>query len=125
MQRAAFAVMPALIEEPPALGAKLVTVFASNGGAGLPTHLATVLLFDAMTGELLAVMDGRDITEARTAAVSAVATEVLAREDAAVLAVIGSGVEARSHVAAMGASVSCVRFALLESRWRGSRCLRA
>ena len=79
-----------------------MTVFASNAGAGLPTHLATILLFDAMTGELVAIMDGRYITEARTAAVSAVATELLAREDAAVLAVIGSGVQARSHVDAIG-----------------------
>ncbi len=102
LQKAAFAVMPALIAEPPALGAKLVTVFASNAGAGLPTHLATILLFDSMTGELIAIMDGRYITEARTAAVSAVATELLAREDAAVLAVIGSGVQARSHVDAIG-----------------------
>ena len=102
LQKAAFAVMPALIAEPPALGAKLVTVFASNAGAGLPTHLATILLFDSMTGELMAIMDGRYITEARTAAVSAVATELLAREDAAVLAVIGSGVQARSHVDAIG-----------------------
>jgi alanine dehydrogenase len=102
LQKAAFAVMPALIAEPPALGAKLVTVFASNAGAGIPTHLATILLFDSMTGELMAIMDGRYITEARTAAVSAVATELLAREDAAVLAVIGSGVQARSHVDAIG-----------------------
>ena len=65
LQKAAFAVMPALIAEPPALGAKLVTVFASNAGAGLPTHLATILLFDSMTGELMAIMDGRYITEAR------------------------------------------------------------
>src|SRR3954466_15064320 len=101
LQRAAFAVMPAFIQEPPALGAKLVTVFASNSGAGLPTHLATVVLLDSMTGELLAVMDGRFITEARTAAVSAVSTDVLAREGAQVLAVIGSGVQARSHVAAI------------------------
>jgi alanine dehydrogenase len=102
LQKAAFAVMPALIEEPPALGAKLVTVFASNAAAGIPTHLATILLFDSMTGELIAIMDGRYITEARTAAVSAVATELLAREDAAVVAVIGSGVQARSHVDAIG-----------------------
>jgi alanine dehydrogenase len=111
LQRAAFAVMPAFIQEPAALGAKLVTVFASNSGAGLPTHLATVVLLDSMTGELLALMDGRYITEARTAAVSAVSTDVLAREDAQVLAVIGSGVQARSHVAAITRvrSISAVR----------------
>lgn len=102
LQKAAFAVMPALLAEPAALGAKLVTVFGSNAGVGLPTHLATILLLDAMTGELVAVMDGRYITEARTAAVSAVSADALARPDARVLAVIGSGVQARSHVDALG-----------------------
>ena len=102
LQKAAFAVMPAFIRQPPALGAKLVTVFASNTGAGLPTHLATILLFDAMTGELVAIMDGRFITEARTAAVSAVSVDLLAGKDARVLAVLGSGVQARSHVEAVG-----------------------
>lgn len=102
LQKAVFGVMPALIAEPSAVGAKLVTVFPSNAGAGIPTHLATILLFDSMTGELMAIMDGRYITEARTAAVSAIATELLAREDAAVLAIIGSGVQARSHVDAIG-----------------------
>jgi alanine dehydrogenase len=101
LQKAAFAVMPAFIKEPAALGAKLVTVFASNMDAGLPTHLATILLFDSMTGELMAILDGRFITEARTAAVSAVSTELLARTDAHVLTVIGSGVQARSHVDAI------------------------
>ncbi len=102
LQRAAFALMPAFIAEPPALGAKLVTFFPSNTKAGLPTHLATLILLDAMTGELLAIMDGRFITEARTAAVSAVATQALAQPGAGVLAVIGSGVQARSHVDAIG-----------------------
>jgi alanine dehydrogenase len=102
LQKAAFGVMPAFITEPPVLGAKLVTVFASNAGAGLPTHLATILLFDSMTGELVAIMDGRFITEARTAAVSAVSVDLLARPDASVLAVIGTGVQARSHVEAVG-----------------------
>lgn len=102
LQRAAVAVMPAFIANPPALGTKLVTVFASNAAAGLPTHLATILLLDSMTGELLAILDGRLITEMRTAAVSAVSTEVLARPEAGILAVIGSGVQARSHVEAIG-----------------------
>ena len=125
LQKAAFAVMPALIAEPPALGAKLVTVFASNAAAGLPTHLATILLFDSMTGELMAIMDGRYITEARTAAVSAVATELLAREDAAVLAVIGSGVQARSHVDAIGRIRDVRTIRTWSPNERSSRCLRA
>lgn len=96
-----FGVMPALVPGRPALGAKLVAVFGGNAAAGLPTHLATIILLDPATGELLAVLDGRYITEARTAAVSAVATGLLAREDADTLALIGSGVQARSHLDAI------------------------
>ena len=96
-----FASMPSYIKTIPALGAKLVTVFGSNTEKGLPTHLATILLLDPTPGALLAVMDGRYITEARTAAVSAVSTRLLAREDASVLALIGSGVQARSHLEAL------------------------
>jgi ornithine cyclodeaminase len=101
-ERAFFGVMPAHIPKSGALGTKLVTVFASNHARGLPSHLATILLFDSMTGELLSVMDGRFITEARTAAVSAASARLLAREDAQVLAVLGSGVQARSHLDAFG-----------------------
>jgi ornithine cyclodeaminase len=75
-------------------------VFGANRAIGLPSHLATILLLDEETGELLSVMDGRYITEARTAAVSAVSTRLLARPDAKVLAILGSGVQARSHVRA-------------------------
>ena len=100
-EHAFFGVMPADMRMPPALGTKLVTVFGSNPSMGLPTHLATIVLLDPSTGELLAVMDGRYITEARTAAVSAVSAKLLAREDAGVLAIIGSGVQARSHLEAI------------------------
>ena len=96
-----FGSMPALLETPPALGAKLVTLCAANTARGLPTHLATIVLLDPATGELLAVMDGRYITEARTAAASAVAARYLARQDASHLALIGSGVQARSHLEAL------------------------
>jgi alanine dehydrogenase len=101
-QKAFFGVMPAFIPDAPALGTKMVSVFGANAAAGLPTHLATILLFDTQTGELLALVDGRYITEARTAAVSAVSTRLLARADAATLAIIGSGVQARSHLEAIG-----------------------
>jgi ornithine cyclodeaminase len=96
-----FGVMPAFMPATGALGTKLVTVFGSNAVIGLPSHLATILLMDSTTGELLAVMDGRYITEARTAAVSAVSVRLLAREDAGVLAILGSGVQARSHLRAL------------------------
>ena len=82
-----------------ALGTKLVTFYPHN--TDVPTHLATILLFKPETGEPLVSMDGRLITEVRTAAVSAVATERLARPDASVLAIIGSGVQARSHLEAL------------------------
>jgi ornithine cyclodeaminase/alanine dehydrogenase-like protein (mu-crystallin family) len=81
------------------LGAKLVTFFPDN--QGVPTHHALVLLFRPATGEPLVVMDGRLITEMRTGAVSAVATRSLARPDASVLAILGSGVQARSHLEAL------------------------
>jgi alanine dehydrogenase len=85
------------------LGAKLVTFYPGN--SGLPTHHALVVLFDAATGAPIAVMDGRLITEMRTAAASAVATRHLARTDSATLAILGSGVQAESHLEAM----RCVR----------------
>ena len=99
--RGFFGVMPAYMPVPGALGAKLVTVFAGNAAAGLPTHLATILLLDPGTGELVGIVDGRYITEARTAAVSAVSVECLARETAGTLAIIGSGVQGRSHLEAI------------------------
>lgn len=101
-QRAFFGVMPAFIPNPPALGTKLVSVFGSNALEGLPTHLATIVLLDPQTGELMALLDGRYITEARTAAVSAVSTRWLANPEAGTLAIIGSGVQARSHLEALG-----------------------
>ena len=96
-----FGVMPAAMEDPPIVGTKLVTVYGSNTARGLPTHLATIVLMEHETGELLAILDGRYITEARTAAVSAVSARHLARPDANVLAVIGAGVQARSHIEAL------------------------
>ena len=92
-----FALMPAYAGG--ALGAKLVTFYPQN--QDVPTHHATILLFKPDTGEPLVSMDGRLITEVRTAAVSAVATKYLARPDTSVLAIIGSGVQARSHLEAL------------------------
>jgi ornithine cyclodeaminase len=90
--------MPASLSIPKAAGAKLVTVFAGNAAKGLPTHHAVILLFDPETGAPAALMDGRYITAVRTAAVSAVAVRHLARTGSTVLAILGSGVQARSHV---------------------------
>jgi alanine dehydrogenase len=95
-----FGLMPAYIEQPGRLGAKLVTVFNDNHARGLPSHLATIVLLDPDTGSLVALLDGRYITEARTAAVSAVSARHLAKPEAEILAIIGSGVQARSHLEA-------------------------
>lgn len=89
--------MPAYTGE--ALGAKLVTLYPRN--EGMPTHHAVIQLFRPETGEPLALIDGRLVTEVRTAAVSAVATKYLARPESSVLAIIGSGVQARSHLQAL------------------------
>src|SRR6266571_3532484 len=84
-----------------ALGAKLVTLFGGNAARGLHTHLASIVLLDPDTGALLALLDGRYITEARTAAVSAVSSRLLARPTSQSVAIIGSGVQAHSHLDAL------------------------
>src|SRR5438094_5569702 len=91
--------MPALT--PDGLGLKAVTFYPSNAERGMPTHMATIFLVHPQTGTPLAIMDGRLITEMRTAAVSAAATRLLAPPDAKVLAILGSGVQAHSHVEAL------------------------
>jgi thiomorpholine-carboxylate dehydrogenase len=95
-----YGMMPALTPE--GLGQKIVTFYPPNAEKGIATHMATILLNDPKTGAPLAVLDGRLITEMRTAAVSAAATKLLAPKDAKVLAILGSGVQARSHVEALG-----------------------
>jgi thiomorpholine-carboxylate dehydrogenase len=92
-------VMPAVYGD--VMGAKLVTLYPENIARGIPTHQAVIALFNAQTGEPLAMMDGRLITELRTAAVSAVATKLLSAPDARSLAILGSGVQARSHFQAL------------------------
>jgi alanine dehydrogenase len=96
-----FGSMPAYVPSLPALGAKLVTVCPANSAQGIDTHQATIVMLDPATGVPLAFIDGRYITEVRTAAVSAVSVRQLARADARVLGVLGSGIQARSHVEAL------------------------
>ncbi len=91
-----FGVMPAYAGS---LGAKLVTFYPGN--TAVPTHHAVIALFQPETGAPLAIMDGRLITEMRTAAASAVATKCLARAESSVLAILGSGVQAGSHLEAL------------------------
>jgi ornithine cyclodeaminase/alanine dehydrogenase-like protein (mu-crystallin family) len=94
-----FAVMPAVYGD--VMGAKMVTFYPRNVEFEKHTHMAMIQLFRADTGEPLAMMDGRLITEMRTAAVSAVAVDLLARPEVKVLGILGSGVQARSHVQAL------------------------
>ena len=90
-----YGIMPAVYGD--IMGAKLVTLFPGNADLGLPTHQGVIVLLRATTGAPLAVLDGRLITEMRTAAVTAAATKLLAAPNASVLAILGSGVQARAH----------------------------
>jgi thiomorpholine-carboxylate dehydrogenase len=92
-------VMPVIAGD--VMAVKTVTFFPGNAELGIPTHMAVIELLSRATGEPLAVMDGRLITEMRTAAVSAVALDALAPAQARSLGIIGSGVQARSHLEAM------------------------
>jgi thiomorpholine-carboxylate dehydrogenase len=94
-----YGMMPALT--PDGLGQKIVTFYPPNADKGIPTHMALIVLNDPDTGAPLAIMDGRLITETRTAAVSATVTKLLASTNTKILAILGSGVQARSHVKAL------------------------
>src|SRR5215471_13458092 len=96
-------IMPAVGEQ--AMGLKLVSFYPGNAGTAVPTHLGLIILSRPDTGEPLAVMDGRLITEMRTAAVSAAVTRCVAPARAPILALLGSGVQAAAHLEAL----SCVR----------------
>lgn len=100
--RGVFGVMPAHLAEPAALGLKAIAVFPGNEGTTLDSHQGLVVLFSPETGAPISIMDASSITAIRTAAVSAVATRALSRLDAGDLAILGSGVQARSHLEAMG-----------------------
>src|ERR1044072_441328 len=84
-----------------AFGLKAICVFPGNPALGKDAHQGAVTLFSRETGELLALMNASEITAIRTAAVSAVATRLLAREDAETLAIVGAGVQARTHLSAL------------------------
>ena len=105
-------IMPAVTED--AMGAKLVSFYPGNAGSSHPTHMAMIALFRPDTGEPLAAMDGRLITEMRTAAVSAAVTRSLAPPDSRILALLGSGVQAEAHLEALEAGAQVHRRAGLE-----------
>ncbi|NIM00458.1 MAG: ornithine cyclodeaminase family protein [Acidobacteria bacterium] len=93
--------MPGYLSQPEALGLKAVTIFHGNHGTELDSHQGVVVLFDTQTGVPTAILDASEVTAIRTAAASGVATRLLARADADTLAVLGSGVQARTHIEAM------------------------
>jgi ornithine cyclodeaminase len=93
--------MPAFSASPRALAVKLISVFHGNDAKDLPSHQGLVVVFDVATGAPAALIDAARLTAVRTAAVSAVATRALAVPDASRLAILGAGVQARSHIAAM------------------------
>jgi alanine dehydrogenase len=93
--------MPGYVPSAGALTSKLVTLFPHNAGTAVPTHQAVIAAFDPADGSPVALLDGTEITAVRTAAGSALSARLLAREDATVLAVLGTGVQARSHARAL------------------------
>jgi alanine dehydrogenase len=93
--------MPGFLNVDRALGMKVVTYFPDNPKGGLPGILATIMLFSAETGKLIATMDGSYITAIRTACASAMATKALANPQTPVLGILGAGVQARAHIEAL------------------------
>jgi ornithine cyclodeaminase len=97
--------MPGYAEGPNIIGIKLITIFHANGPAGYPSHQGLVILFEATHGQPLLLLDAAELTAIRTAAASALATRLLAREDAHSVAIIGTGEQAERHIE----SISVVR----------------
>lgn len=93
--------MPGYAQKPGILGIKVITIFHANGALGHPSHQGVVMLFDAKLGTPLLMLDAAEITAIRTAATSALATKILAREDATHLAILGTGEQAEKHIQAI------------------------
>ena len=100
-RRAVLAMMPGYVASPETIAAKVISFCPGNLGTAYDAHQGAVLLFDPENGRLIALLDATEITAIRTAAASAVATDLLARKDAGDLAILGSGVQARNHLEAM------------------------
>jgi ornithine cyclodeaminase/alanine dehydrogenase-like protein (mu-crystallin family) len=101
--RGVLGAMPGALLEPLSFGLKAIVVFPGNDASPYDSHQGLVLLFDPEHGFPIAIIDASSVTAIRTAAVSAVATRALARRDADDLAILGSGVQARTHLEAMAA----------------------
>jgi ornithine cyclodeaminase len=110
-RRGVLAMMPGYLSDPLTIGVKVISVYPGNLGTPLDAHQGAIMLFDPTDGHLAAIIDASAVTAIRTAAASAVATDLLARRDIDTLAILGSGVQARTHVAAMHLvrPVRCVR----------------
>jgi len=93
--------MPGHVAKLDVMGIKVITVFHTNSESGLPSHQGIVILFDAKNGQPLMLFDALEITAIRTAAASAVATKLLSRDNSSILAIIGSGEQAKRHIEAM------------------------
>ena len=120
--RGVMAMMPSFRRgDAPLFGLKAICVFPDNAAIGKDAHQGGVLLFSGKTGELLALVNASAITEIRTAAVSAVATRALAREDASELAIIGAGVQARSHLEAIACVQPIKRVRVAASTYESAR----
>lgn len=105
LDRGMLGVMPGSLAEPPCFGVKLVSLFPGNSAAGLSSHMGAMLLFEAQSGRPLALLNAAEITRIRTAAASAVATDLLSNRAVSRLAVLGTGEQAQAHLQAM----CCVR----------------
>jgi ornithine cyclodeaminase/alanine dehydrogenase-like protein (mu-crystallin family) len=97
----ALALMPSYLANPASLGVKVISVFPGNTTTEYDSHQGVILLFETVNGRLLSIVDATSVTAIRTAAASGAATKILAREDANDLAILGSGVQARTHLKAM------------------------
>ncbi len=123
--RDVFAMMPAYSAALPVFGVKMITVFPGNHGSALDSHQGAVLLFDGKTGTLAAMLDASSITAVRTAAVTAVATKLLAREDASTLALLGSGVQARTHLEAISLVRPLAAVRVFSLSWKHAKAFAA
>ncbi|MCI0614837.1 ornithine cyclodeaminase family protein, partial [bacterium] len=97
----ALALMPSYLANPASMGVKVISVFPANTTTEYDSHQGVILLFETVNGRLLAIVDATSVTAIRTAAASGAATKILAREDANDLAILGSGVQAKTHLEAM------------------------
>lgn len=100
-KRGVLGMMPGYVASPESIAIKVITVFPDNVNTPYDSHQGAVMLFDSTNGRILALMDASEITAIRTAAATAVATDLLARSDSSVLAILGSGVQARTHLEAI------------------------